>query len=362
MNPGGWAAGAVPTTKIADQSPNVQRAQARVVQHHYVRAQLREINVRKGNALIEATLEALKQLPQGRKCTRDQLLKAFWVMTERLQTADLTINFSAPKWFTAPNNTSSYQQMYERAVRDVQANGQPGIRQMRLNNSDLKNPATMRVDADNKATFPNGMMDGGGFARTFGGIGRVMAPGRLVEPTVDVQQGKAELEASNPYFNPLSKQVFAALNYGRRPHGSTTTYGRSYLVLNKKFKTNAIYFSGDTFFNKIADMRCSADDQVSFDLLGAAYAKACPALRQDIYKSCMLLSPLSDAMPSAEYQLLLEAHLFEPLSFSGNIKVIYLSASDMVDGQKPTVPEWLNILTNARSFAMKHGAKLVPTD
>lgn len=66
-----------------------------------------------------------------------------------------------------------------------------------------------------------------------------MGSGNLVAPAVDARN--EELEASNPYFNPWSKQIFAALNYGRRPHGATVTYGRSYLVLNLKFKTNAIY-------------------------------------------------------------------------------------------------------------------------
>jgi len=361
MNPGGWTRAAVPTTNITDQSARVQTIQARVVQHHYVRAELREINIRKGDALVEATLAALKQTPQGRKCDRVQLLHGFHTMTSRLQLADLTINIKAAKWFMTPNNYSSYTQMYERAVRPLKVPGRP-VHQMRLTNGDANNPTHLRVAADAKATFRNEMMTGGRFAPQFGGIGRVMNPGNLAAPTVDAQEG--ELEASNPYFNPRSKQVFAALNYGRRPHGSTVTYGHSYLVLNPKFKTNAIYFAGDTFGNTAPDcgMNVSANDQISYDLLGAIYAKASHHLRQNIYKSCILNATLPDAIPSEELQLLLEAHLFEPLYFSGNIQKVVISETPEVGQPQPTPQEWQNIQINARAFASKHGARLAFVD
>jgi len=342
-----------------DQNARVQRTQARVVQHHYVRAQLHEINVRNGGALVEATLEALrKTAPSGKKCSREQLLQAFSVLTSRLQRADLTINITAPSWFSTPNNYDSYAQMYERAVRTVNVPGQPGAQQMRLQNKDAKNPLAQRVAADNRATFGDGMFGANGqFKNSFGGIGRVMSPGKLVAPTVDAQPG--ELTASNPYFNPKSKQVFAALNYGGRPHGATTTYGFSYLILKPKFKTNAIYFAGDTFCNGYPDLQVNvaAKDQVSFELLGGIYAKASVHLREDIYKSCMLQTRLPDALSSNELQLLLEAHLFERITFSGNLEAVVLSDTDNVTGTDPQ--DWLNIQVNARAFAKKHGARFV---
>jgi hypothetical protein len=357
MNPGGWSAGVSPTTGIVDQSARVQRTQARVVQHHYVRAQLREINLRNGDALVEATLQALRQtVPGGRKCTREQLLQAFSVLTTRLQKADLTINIKAPSWFTTPNNYDSYAQMYERAVRKLNIPGQPGVHQMRLSDADAKNPAATRVAADHQATFGSRMLGNGGqFKGSFGGIGRVMATGGLATPAVDAKDG--ELIATNPYFNPKSKQVFAALNYGGRPHGATTTYGFSYLVLKPKFKTNAIYFAGDTFCNGFPDLKVnvSANDQVSYELLGAIYAKASVHLREDIYKSCLLQTRLPDAMPSNELQLLLEAHLFERITFSGNLEAVVISELDR-GGTSPQ--EWATIQVNARAFASKHGARL----
>ena len=359
MNPGGWAAGVAPTTNIMDQSARVQRTQARMVQHQYVRAQLREINVRNGGALIEETLQALRRTaPGGKKCSHEQLLQAFSVLTSRLQRAELTINIKGPSWFSTPNNYDFYGQMYERAVRKLNIPGQPGVQQMRLTNGDAKNPLGVRFKADHQATFGANMLGNGGqFKKAFGGIGRVMSPGNLTAPTVDAQDG--EFVASNPYFNPKSKQVFAALNYGGRPHGATTTYGFSYLVLKPKFKTNAIYFAGDTFCNGFPDLEVNvaAKDQISFELLGAIYAKASVHLREDIYKSCMLNTRLPDAMPSNELQLLLEAHLFERVTFSGNLEAVVLSDTDRDSGTTPQ--EWVNIENNARAFANKHGARFV---
>lgn len=56
------------------------------------------------------------------------------------------------------------------------------------------------------------------------------------------------VESANPYFNPKRKQIFAALNYGRRPHGSSLQYGNCHLVLNPGLKVNAPYCGADTFF------------------------------------------------------------------------------------------------------------------
>jgi len=182
VNPGGWNRAAVPTTNITDQSARVRSVQAGVVQHHYVRTELRDINVRKGDALVEATLAALQQTLQGRKCTRSQLLHGCHTMTSRLQLADLTRNIMSTKWFMTPNDYPSYTQMYERAVRTVNAPGGP-VQQMRMTNGDTKNHTHLRIGADSKATFPSDMMNGGRFDPKFGGIGRVMNPGNLVAPS-----------------------------------------------------------------------------------------------------------------------------------------------------------------------------------
>ena len=362
VRPGSWVRGAKPTPASAPVSEQIQNVQARVVQHHYVRAELREINLHKGGKLVKETLDALKLLPEGKKYSSKKLQELFQHMTARLQTAELTINFKSPSWFMKPNTYPSYTQMYERAVRDIAAPGQPGFKQMRLKDDPL-NPAGLRAATDDKVTFRQNMMIDSQFKPAYGGLGRVMSPGALKAPTVDAQAG--ELRASNPFFNPKSKQVFAALNYGRRPHGSAVTYGNSYMVLDRKFKTNAIYFAGDTFtVNNGA--KVSADDQISYDLLGAIYGKANDTLRQALYKSCILDARLSDSPAAMDILLLLEAHLFEPLTFSGNLETLYISGKDKYsptgdpkDARPITGNEWQTIQTNARAFAAIHGASVI---
>jgi hypothetical protein len=268
-------------------------------------------------------------------------------MTEHLQTADLTINFRAQGFFTTPNKWGSYMQMYEVAVATNQG----------LLQSTQVNRADRRVEADNDATFgKKGMKDGNrfDFKGAFEGLGRVMSPGaprRVVLP----KEKFASYETTNPHFNPRSKQVFAALNYGRRPHGSCPKYGLSYFVLKPKFKINALYFAGNTFDQD--KRKVSADDQVSFQLLAAIYGKAGMELRRDLEKSCLRNATLGD---SEEADLLLEAHLFEALLFSGNIETVYVCRSDEdSSGQTMDPMGWHNVITNARAFGEQHGAKVI---
>jgi len=328
-----WVAGNVGEKKpILEESEKLQNVQAEVVKHHYVRAQLREINTRKSDGLIYAAVKTLQySLSQGPNYTWDDLVQRYIDMTKRLQEADLTINFRAEGFFREPNNSTSYGQMYERAVEDEQ---------IRLTEKlgDL-NPVRTRVLADEHALFQDHMAGG-----QFEGMRRVMdSPLNRVS----LEKGTAVFEVSNPFFNPKSREVFAALNYGRRPHGATTKYGKSYFVLNPKFKTNAIYFAGDTF--DYDTLRVSANDQISYGLLGAIYAKAPLRLRQDLYRSCIWNQRLED---TEDGETLLEAHLFEKLSFPGNLQKIYLSRGEMERDL------WHTVLGNAKAFAKANGTKV----
>lgn len=182
-----------------------------------------------------------------------------------------------------------------------------------------------------------------------------MAPGALSKTAA------GKYTATNPQFDPRTKQIFAALNYGRRPHGSTTRYGHSYLVLNDKFKHDALYFSGDTFGNIAGNAHVSAEDQISYDTLGAVFLKGVPAMRTDLLSSCLRGASLADTDKEA---LLLEAHLFEPLVFRGGTTTLCVSAKDDVpqaDGTKTklTGAEWTTIQANARAFATKQGLRLL---
>lgn len=343
-----------------------QHAGARVVQHHFVRAQLKHINSHGRDDLITQTLEALKSAPGGNRATSGDLMAGFAHMTRRLQQANLTINFEAQNWFSRPNPYDTYTQMYERAIKTfgTGAGGQQ-VRHMVIK-GDKNNPATLRDNADEKATFPSYMMNpGGGFKPEFGGIGRMMSTGGLKQTGTD-NKGEAEFVAQNPDFNAHAKQLFAALDYGRRPHGACTFYGKSFMVLSERLKTDALYFAGDTF--QASDMatqmakslpagsmaKVTADHQVSYQLLGAVYAFASNLLKADLAASClrdMLLKDTDDA------KLLLEAHLFEGLAFRGGVEKMFLvlegpQGKELDKGMKKT------ILQNAEAFCKKQGIKL----
>jgi hypothetical protein len=231
---------------------------------------------------------------------------------------------------------------------------------------DKLNPATTRANADDRATFGSFMTRAdGSFKPEFGGIGRMMSPGALKQTGTD-RSGNAEYVASNPYFNPKAKQVFAALDYGRRPHGSSIFYGKSMMVLSDKLKTNAIYFAGDTFFasDEATKMskglppgsvaRVSADHQVSYELLGGLLPFAGPKLRQDLITSCLNDMLLKDTNDS---ELLVEAHLFEPILFKSAVDKMFVVLEDR-DGRPFDKETRRAVQSHAEDFCGRHGIKL----
>ncbi len=352
-------------------------SRVQAVQHAFVNARIRSVNQNAITKLFVPTCDALRNAePSLRKASKAKLQEAFEHMTGRLQTAPLTINLDAWKWFARPNTYDTYTQMYERAV------GSDGV--MRLGNSDPKNPAGLRAAADDKATFPRSMVDSqfaytgpNSVATNYSIKGAASAPPvRGLRPnargvndavlrmaTGALTKTGAELTATNLQFDPKTKQIFAALNYGRRPHGACTDYGHSFLVLSDKFKRDALYFAGDTF-GVMEGKNVSADDQLSYDLLGAAFLKANPLLRTALLASCLRDGQLMD---TGEKDLLFEAHLFDKLTFSGGCSMLFISGKDpkrFADGSKEalTGTEFQTVQTNARQFAQKHGLKLIFID
>ena len=354
----------------------LQAGSSESVRKAYVRSRLREINS-KGNreALIDETLEALKaHVPALAKAGYRGLPenagyrilgRAYRQITSRLQGANLTINFRAPGWFTEENSSESYLQMYERGVRGGR---------MVLTNKDPLNLPRQRVQDDDVATLPDGWKEAPrqaarGLAPEVG-RGRMadkLSPGKLKRNDKGLSEYDPDQEfvASNVQFDPYAKQVFAALNYGRRPHGSSTLYGHSYMVLDDKFKANALYFAGDTFEAGKTHLN-SAKHQVSYDLLGGLLLKAWPnqLLRDDLIKSCLQCVRLPD---TAEEHRLVEAHLFEKVAFRGNITHLYISAKDRPKDALGNEKDWTGDLftrvrENARNFAVKHGAKIIWID
>jgi hypothetical protein len=368
-NPSPWFGAQTPKGAILDQKTQVQEVQARMVQHSYVRAQLRTINKmrakgdKEDNPLIEETKRAFKaHRPGGQKASDAHLFQAWAIITDRLRQFDLAINFSALGFFSAKNDSVSYQQMYER--------GPVAASRVTLA-PNAQNPPATRVKQDNIATF------GAGMNSDWGGVQRTMNPlhagytktgprsyDQKTQETGDLNDGKGGLLIQNPHFNPRTKEVFAALNYGKQPHGPIPRYGMSYFVLNEKFKTNALYFAGDTF---LKNYHVTAKDQVSFDTLGAIYGVAArknDKLRRALDVVCFNRQTLPDNFDDQDY-LLVEAHLFEPLRFTGGIKEIHLSPLNPPKALgKPTDTPlagqlWADVQRNAQAFADKHGARLI---
>ena len=154
------------------------------------------------------------------------------------------------------------------------------------------------------------------------------------------------IESENRYFNPKTKQVFAALNYGRRPHGCSMEYGDCQLVLHDRFKANALYYGRDTFF-----IGAGTESQCAFGMLAAIIAYAHPKMVDDVINSCYFSQSLGDNVKSSwSGDFLLEAHLFEPLTFQGNISSVKLHSRFQGSGS--------DIVKYASMFANKHGAEL----
>ena len=335
---------------------------AGLVREHFVKRRLSELDriAPKMEELVRHRIEtALAIDPRG---DSGEWIKAYNKINATLQASDLTINFDEKSWFKTENTYESYTQMYERSTMVVDPT--TGEQKLLLQGNST-NPAAKRAGADDRVTFPGNWDVQGAVQPTRGSVPGLQ-PGvqsgrRLMnqmafgtsKPHILPKPGGATGEtikgiiSDTPYFNPKTKQLFAGLNYGKRPHGSSTYYGASHLVLIDKFKANALYYLGDTF---------SVDDKSRNAAAQAApFAHLAAAFGSDAFKTLDVL----DLIKVAYYnkmkgddmlgESLIEAHLFDPLPFSGSIKEIVLSVGDVTG----------DIAQNARKFANKHGAKLV---
>ena len=332
---------------------------SKVVQHAFVNARVHEIN-REGASLRAGTIQAFKDDPilgarlKGYSSAKKQAFceDAYDRLTRTLQGRNLTINFKADSWFTTENRYESYAQMYERAMKGGR---------MILDDSDKKNPANIRVAADDRVTFPaqwaasqptlNRGQQGAVTLSPRGPstqqiAGRMMAGKSLVPigqmtPVLNPVPMAGEYsgyESGNRRFDPKTKQVFSAVNYGRRPHGASTAYGMSYFILSNKLKVDAIYFPEDTFYAVGASL------QVSYQELGGLYLKAKPQMRREIVQSCFDNLSLPDTDDGG---LLMEAHIFQPVRFADGLSAVVLE-----ENASPAVVQ------NAKTFCRKWGITL----
>jgi hypothetical protein len=336
---------------------------AHIVQQQYVDLRLEELeaNRKPGRKAALAVLqELLLRQPRyaGHKKVPGKELQRIYEQIERnLQSADLTINFMAEAWFTSENTYETYTQMYQRNVTTVDG-------KMILKDGGTGGAAGVRAVADNNITFPEHWQGAPppvpprrGLSPGPQGAGRIMAQMH----TGKVEEGKNACTLNNRHFNPNTKQIFMGLNYGRRPHGSSATYGHSYLVLKSSLKARALYYPGDTF---LAVNRTGVIRQASYDNLGALLALDATATSVwglgevtkrnslEILQSCYEGNALPDSMGMED---LLEAHHFGELRFRDHVDHIVISPTDN-QGKN-----WPAILENARKFATRNGIKLYQT-
>ena len=340
----------------------------RAVQHHFVNARTGELNAL-GKSLREQTVALFRTGPDFAAKLKGLTGKqkdwaandAYDHLTAELQSRDLTINLKARSWFLTENNYDSYAQMYEKAIN--RSTGEMILDRA----SDPNNPPDVRAAADDKVTFPQGWK-GASTSPTQRGLTPSFKPsvqrimGRMETGTLSENQ-PGKYRSQNALFNPKTKQVFAALDYGRRPHGSTTFYGKSYFVLEPSLKVNAIYFPADTFCIESADM------QVSYQTLGSILLKANqknPAMFRCLLASCLAKARLEDTTDPGD---LLEAHIFEKLRFQGHMKKFYLSLDhndvkpeDAGIDQGEKLRDMQAIKRNAQTFCNKFGIEYFEID
>ncbi|HEY6643252.1 hypothetical protein [Povalibacter sp.] len=276
-----------------------------------------------------------------------------------LQSRDLTINVEAGNWFRADNKYDTYTQMYERAVR-------PGGK-MVLTDNDPKNPAVPRMMADDLVTIPDEWANAHPFSQRKRLHKALNASGVSMKKLAETKSTLADpknakkitgdsasgYQTKNKDFNPEAKQVFAALNYGGRLHGSCTYYGFSHLILTPALKTNAFYYPEDTFF---LASRSGTASQAGFNTIGALMEHAAPSMMQALWDSCYRNLVLPDTNDAND---LVEAHIFKRLKIAEDVQALVLSR--MRKGSDPawTDTEWENIVTNARNWCKRNSVRLV---
>jgi hypothetical protein len=316
-------------TALPDKYESVS---GKVVMHQFARGEVRNLS-KEHDALHGKVVEKLLSLPEFAGMGPDQLSEIIKNMTYRLQTAKLTINFSIAGWFAAPNETKFYTQMYERGTTRV-ANPAGGTEKHVAGNK--MNTANKRDAADTRAMF-GANID----SPDMEGAARFMKTGGMEDGI------HGSYKIANGQFNPRARQLFAGLNYGRRPNGSTTDYGKSFLVLREGMKRNAIYYMGDTFLNSV-----TADTRVTYGTIFAVLLHAGEDdVVVDLINSCYRGMTLENI--SGNMKKLLEAHIYSPINFSQDVDEMHASQSELRGAKADAIRK------NMQDFCTKNKIKLV---
>lgn len=336
--PGSWTKPTTPTQLPA----KVEAISARVVMHHFARSEVHHLGKREAQ-LHAQVVDKLRTMHEFAAMPDSQIAEVIKNMARSLQSAALTINFPTVGWFDRPNHYRVYKQMYERGDEMVAADD--GTRE-RIVKGNTSNKAGQRDAVDTKVSFaPNintpGMAGVKRFMQTGGGDIR------------DV----TNISVPNAQFNSKARQVFAALNYGRRPSGATTAYGPHHFVLKERFKANAIYYMGDTFTPGM-----DHNSRITYGFLPALLLYASKDGLQDLMDSVYRRMTLRD-MELADRMV--EAHIYDRIIFSEAVEEMVINRprfeTDIkmemfLKGRTDTTVE--QAVNNAKIFANVNGIKL----
>src|SRR5262249_6304687 len=210
---------------MSNLNGNLQK-QAGKLQQEYVDKRKRHINKR-DDQKVNAVQAVIEGLHKKYNIIADWLT-TYRKITRNLQASDLVINIEAASWFSKENNYATYAQMYERGI----TNGK-----MVLTDAAKGNEGRGRAQADDVDSLPEEWGRAHPFSQRkrlwkamsatgmkASNVGSDKQGKKLVETDsqgkkvkdggVAGQQGAKSYITKNPTFNPYTKQVFAALNYG----------------------------------------------------------------------------------------------------------------------------------------------------
>lgn len=349
------------------------------VQQQFLEKRLKTLNkgAEKYAEALQEKVEALYKTATSRDCP--DWVDVYTKIGDKLRKSDLTINLKSTSWFAKDNTYKRYTQTYQRNT-----DKQTGKTQLK---DDSLNPAVIRGTVDDRVTLPEDWRRASKFsqkrrlydAMSFSGSALPEAddapmredaklyvryldlPKNDGHTKLTLQEGSAD--TTNRHFNADAKQIFAAINYGRRTHGSSIQYGASYLILNPELKAKCLYFPGDTFYFKPAAkgkdgktqlLTSVADAQVTYEWLGHILLWAAGSLAEQIFQSCYEGVVLGNSSSPSD---LVEAHLFSDIRVDRDAQTLVLAREDGTSGEL-----WETIRTNAYEWGRRNHVRVLLND
>ena len=294
-------------------------------------------------------------------------------ITGKLQSAALTINLNSRGWFGSQNTYDEYATTYKLNIKSGADAGNPGGKRQAIGDQykagmaktadNIKEDANARLIADQQATLSEDWKTAGRFTqrkriykamsatdgKDFDGL-----TATDISKLNDVGGRDADgtgILIDNKKFKVSSKQIFAALNYGRRLNGSNITYGGSYLKLNDKLKRRAIYFPSDTFSIGRTPLFTK---QCTYETLGVVMGYCGVDMLTDIWAGCF--SGFTCENTADPYKLL-EAHIFDKVKMNRDVEALYLSPLQ-ADGSIAAGAEWNTIKLHASDWCTRNSVRL----